>query len=111
MVRKQELVARDTMSTNTSGPTKFGDACTATKSPQSRIAQTNNEIRIMKQYLIAETVQFMLELLPDVFGFEEGGEVLDALPFGATEMGKVILRRVLLEYVGAVDFRVKVPYS
>jgi len=52
----------------------------------------------------------MLELLSDVFGFGKDRIPRNGFGLSTTKMNKVIPGWVLLEDVGPVEFRVKVPY-
>src|SRR5882724_189721 len=98
------------MSTNASSTTKFCNAGTASHSPKSRVAQTDNDIRVNTKHLITKPIKLMLELLPDVFGFGKDRVPGDAFGLAATEVGEVIPGRMLLEDVRSVQLRVKVPY-
>src|SRR6266700_2681753 len=98
------------MSADASSTTKFCNAGTASHSPKSRIAQTNNEIRINPKHLITKPIKFMLELLPDIFRFLKDGVPGDAFGLTAAEVQEIIAGRVLLEDVGPIEFRMKVPY-
>src|SRR6266403_5911965 len=99
------------MSTNASSSTKLCNSGTPSHSPKSRIAQTDNDIRVTSKHLITKPVKFMLELLSDVFGFGKDRVAGDAFGLPATEMKKVIPGWVLLEDIGAVEFWMKVPYG
>src|SRR5712664_4720231 len=110
MISKQKLIAANSVSADASSTTKFSDTSPTCHSPQSRITQTHNEIRITSKHLIAQPIQLMLKLLPDVFGFLQEGIPGDALSLPATEVEKVVPGWVLLEDVSPVDLRVKVPY-
>src|SRR5882672_5969998 len=98
------------MSTNASSTTKFCNTGTASHSPKSRIAQTDNDIRVNTKHLITKPIKLMLELLSDVFGFGKDGITGDAFGLAATEVEKVIAWGMVLEDVGPVEFWVKVPY-
>src|SRR6266404_201892 len=99
------------MSTNASSSTKLCNSGTSSHSPKSRIAQTDNDIRVTSNNLITKPIKLILELLSDVFGFGKDGIPGDAFGFATTKMNKVIPGWVLLEDVGPVEFRVKVPYG
>src|SRR6267378_6976803 len=99
------------MSTNASSSTKLCNSGAPSHSPKSRIAQTDNDIRVSPNNLITKPVKLMLELLSDVFGFSKYGVPQNGFSLPATEVEKVIPGWVLLEDVGPVEFRVKVPYG
>jgi len=65
----------------------------------------------MLKDFIAEAVKLMLELLSDIFGFGEDGVPSDAFGLAAAEVEEVVAWGMMLEDVGAVDLRVKVPYG
>jgi len=99
------------MSTNASSSTKLCNSGTPSHSPKSRIAQTDNDIRVTSNNLITKPIKLILELLSDVFGFGKDRIPSDAFGLAATEVQKVIAWRVLLEDVGPVEFWMKVPYG
>src|SRR5712664_1705642 len=109
MISKQKLIAANSVSADASSTTKFSDTSPTCHSPQSRITQTHNEVRVTSKHLIAQPIQLMLELLPDVFGFLQDGISGDAFGLASAEIEKVITGRVLLEDVSPVDLWVKVP--
>src|SRR6266478_6706347 len=98
------------MSTNASSTKKFCNAGTASHSPKSRVAQADNDIRVTSKHLITKPVKLMLELLSDVFGFGKDRIPVDAFGLATTEVQKIIPGWVLLEDIGPVQLRVKVPY-
>lgn len=63
----------------------------------------------MAKDFIAESVEFMGEFLPDVFGCEEWAVTGDAFGFGTAEEFQSVGWRVLLEDVGTVEFGVIGP--
>src|SRR6266403_5279406 len=98
------------MSTNASSSTKSCNSGTPSHSPKSRIAQTDNDIRVTSKHLITKPIKLMLELLSDVFGFGKDRVPRNGFGLSTTKMNKVIPGWVLLEDVGPVEFWVKVPY-
>lgn len=110
MISTQQLITTDSMSANTSSTTEFRDASSASHCPKSRIAKTDDKIRIMGQDLITQAIKFILELLPDILGFLQKGKAGNALGLAATEVEKVIPGWVLLEDVSSVQLRMQVPY-
>src|SRR6266478_10118394 len=98
------------MSTNASSTKKFCNAGTASHSPKSRVAQADNDIRVTSKHLITKPVKLMLELLSDVFGFGKDWIPGDGFGLATTEVEEVVTGWVLLEDIGPIEFRVKVPY-
>src|SRR5882724_175054 len=99
------------MSADASSATKFCNAGTSSHSPKSTITQTDNDIRVTSKHLITKPIKLMLELLSDVFGFGEDRISSDAFGLASAEVQKVIAWGMVLEDVGAVQLRVKVPYG
>ena len=89
--------------------TKLSNASATAKSPHSRVAKTYNEIGVNPYDLFAEAVEFWVEFLADVFGFEEGREARDAFGFASAEPFEFVAGRVSLENIGSVDLRMKLP--
>ncbi len=110
MISKKKLITANSVSADASSTTKLSDTSPTSHSPESRIAQAHNEIRIASKDFITQTIKLMLEFLPDVFGFLKDGVAEDGFAFGAAEIEEVIAWRVLLEDVSPVEFRMKVPY-
>ena len=90
---------------------EFSDTRPTSQSPKATVTEADDKIRIKVNNLISQTVQFIGELLTDVFGFDQGGVSGDAFSFGSAEVFEVIAWRVDLKHVGTNNLRMQSPYS
>jgi hypothetical protein len=107
------------MSRQQSRTPKLGDTSLTSKGPETTVAKTNHDIRIVIAQLIGEALQFCgkllsdprpLRLRPTLLGIDlEHWITGECIRLRPKEMPKVIGGRVDVEDVGAVDFGVMGP--
>ena len=90
MVCRQKLKISSSMSRQKSSPTELSDTRPTSQSPKATVTEADDKIRIKVDNLVSKSVQFISELLTDVFGFYEGGVSGEAFGFGSAEVFEVI---------------------
>ena len=106
VVRGQKLIATNAMSANHRSTSELADSGTTSESPQSSVAQSNNEIRIASENFVSKSVQLGLKLSADVFAGEEWTVGLDTVRLPTTEPFKPVPSWSDIEDVGSIHLRV-----
>ena len=99
------------MSAKKSSPTELSDTSPTSQSPKATVTEADDKIRVKVDNLISKSVQFIGELLANVFGFYESRVSGDTFGFGSAEPFKIVSRRMDLKDVGADDLRMQSPNS
>ena len=111
VVCRQKLKISSSVSREKGSAAEFSDTRPTSQSPKATVPEADDKIRIKVDNLVSKSVQFISELLTDVFGFYEGGVSGDAFGFGSAKVFEVIAWRMELEDVGTNNLRMQSPYS